>query len=152
MMDKSIYLTVEEHWRAGVFKEHHQSRHTQFARNNTSQSVLLILDRSDETGHVRYNRATEYAGISAQAVYNMRELNEKLKVHLEWSNSKTMRTLGRKSAVQLLQEKLAAWLPAPEPPQSGAFSTSPTAPFQRLPIAIDTILFIFYSFMGHIYW
>ncbi len=70
--------------------------------------MLLILDRSDETGHVRYNRATEYAGISAQAVYNMRELNEKLKVHLEWSNSKTMRTLGRKSAVQLLQEKLAA--------------------------------------------
>lgn len=40
------------------------------------------------------------------------ELNEKLKVHLEWSNNKTMRTLGRKSAVQLLQEKLAAYRPS----------------------------------------
>lgn len=36
------------------------------------------------------------------------ELNEKLKVHLEWSNNKTMRTLGRKSPVQLLKEKLPA--------------------------------------------
>lgn len=36
------------------------------------------------------------------------ELNEKLKKHLEWSNSKIMRTLGMKSPVQLLAEKLAA--------------------------------------------
>lgn len=36
------------------------------------------------------------------------ELNEKLAKHLEWSNHKTMRTLGRKSPVQLLAEKLAA--------------------------------------------
>lgn len=36
------------------------------------------------------------------------ELNEKLKKHLEWSNNKTMRTLGRKSPAQLLAEKLAA--------------------------------------------
>ena len=36
------------------------------------------------------------------------ELNEKLKKHLEWSNNKTMRTLGRKSPVQLLAEKLVA--------------------------------------------
>ncbi len=38
---------------------------------------------------------------------SVEELNRKLKVHLEWSNNKTMRTLGRKSPVQLLQEKLA---------------------------------------------
>lgn len=36
------------------------------------------------------------------------ELNEKLKKHLEWSNNKTMRTLGRKSPVQILAEKLTA--------------------------------------------
>lgn len=36
------------------------------------------------------------------------ELNEKLKEHLIWSNNKTMRTLGRKSPMQLLKEKLTA--------------------------------------------
>ena len=36
------------------------------------------------------------------------KLNEKLKKHLEWRNNKTMRTLGRKSPVQILAEKLAA--------------------------------------------
>lgn len=36
------------------------------------------------------------------------ELNEKLAEHLIWSNNKTMRTLGRKSPVQLLKEKLSA--------------------------------------------
>ena len=36
------------------------------------------------------------------------ELNKKLEDHLDWSNNKTMRTLGMKSPVQLLQEKLSA--------------------------------------------
>lgn len=36
------------------------------------------------------------------------ELNLKLAEHLIWSNNKSMRTLGRKSPVQLLAEKLAA--------------------------------------------
>ena len=35
------------------------------------------------------------------------ELNKKLQEHLNWSNNKTMRTLGRKSPMQLLKEKLA---------------------------------------------
>ena len=39
---------------------------------------------------------------------NEKELNEKLKVHLAWSNRKPMRTLGGKSPLELLQEKLAA--------------------------------------------
>lgn len=39
---------------------------------------------------------------------SIEELNEKLKEHLKWSNNKTMRTLGRKSPIQLLKEKLAA--------------------------------------------
>lgn len=38
---------------------------------------------------------------------SVEELNEKLRVHLQWSNNKTMRTLGRKSPVQLLREKLS---------------------------------------------
>lgn len=39
---------------------------------------------------------------------NVDELNTKLKQHLRWSNNKTMRTLGRKSPIQVLKEKLAA--------------------------------------------
>ena len=35
-------------------------------------------------------------------------LNAKLEKHLIWSNNKSMRTLGRKSPVQLLAEKMAA--------------------------------------------
>ena len=34
------------------------------------------------------------------------EFNSKLREHLNWSNNKTMRTLGRRSPVQLLNEKL----------------------------------------------
>lgn len=40
--------------------------------------------------------------------HSVEELNEKLKKHLEWSNNKTMRTLGRKSPLQLLKEKMSA--------------------------------------------
>lgn len=39
---------------------------------------------------------------------SVEDLNNKLAKHLIWSNSKTMRTLGRKSPVQLLKEKLTA--------------------------------------------
>lgn len=38
---------------------------------------------------------------------SVEELNEKLEKHLIWSNNKTMRTLVRKSPIQLLAEKLA---------------------------------------------
>lgn len=38
---------------------------------------------------------------------SVEELNEKLEKHLIWSNNKTMRTLERKSPIQLLAEKLA---------------------------------------------
>ena len=36
---------------------------------------------------------------------SVEELNQKLAKHLIWSNNKSMRTLGRKSPVQLLEEK-----------------------------------------------
>lgn len=37
---------------------------------------------------------------------DVKELNEKLKEHLHWSNRKIMRTLGNKSPIELLHEKL----------------------------------------------
>lgn len=39
---------------------------------------------------------------------SVEELNKKLEEHLNWSNNKSMRTLGRKSPKQLLKEKLSA--------------------------------------------
>ncbi len=39
---------------------------------------------------------------------NVDELNHKLEEHLKWSNNKSMRTLGRKSPIELLSEKQAA--------------------------------------------
>ena len=39
---------------------------------------------------------------------SVEELNTKLAEHLRWSNNKTMRTLGNKSPLQVLKEKLAA--------------------------------------------
>ena len=39
---------------------------------------------------------------------DVEELNRKLKAHLTWSNRKPMRTLGGKSPLELLREKLAA--------------------------------------------
>ena len=37
---------------------------------------------------------------------SVEELNEKLVEHLKWSNNKIMNTLGRKSPVQILKEKM----------------------------------------------
>lgn len=75
MMNKEIYLTEEEQnqlkdiVRKGVHNAHVITR----AR------VLLMLDRTGKTDHVRYKRTAEYAQISVQAVYNMR--NEFLANH-----------------------------------------------------------------------
>ena len=69
MLSKEIYLTEEEQSclkeivRKGVHNAHVITR----AR------VLLLLDRTGKTDHVRYKRTAEYAQISVQAVYNMRD-------------------------------------------------------------------------------
>jgi len=69
MINKEIYLTEEEQIqlkeivRKGVHNAHVITR----AR------VLLMLDRTGKTDHVRYKRTAEYAQISVQAVYNMRD-------------------------------------------------------------------------------
>jgi hypothetical protein len=69
MKNKDIYLTIEEqeYLRSIVKSGVHNSHEITRAR------VLLMLDRSGKTDHVRYKRTAEYAGISVQAVYNMRD-------------------------------------------------------------------------------
>lgn len=67
--DKIIYLTEEQQEtlrrivKSGVHNAHVITR----------VRVLLMLDRTGKTDHVRYKRTAEYAGISVQSVYNMRD-------------------------------------------------------------------------------
>ena len=67
--DKIIYLTEEQQEtlrqivKSGVHNSHVITR----AR------VLLYLDRTGKADHVRYKRTAEYAQISVQSVYNMRD-------------------------------------------------------------------------------
>ena len=69
MKNKEIFLTSKEQAylhaiiKSGVHNSHEIIR----AR------VLLMLDRTGKHDHVRYKRTAEYAGISVQAVYNMRD-------------------------------------------------------------------------------
>lgn len=69
MKNKEIYLEAEEQEylrnvvKVGVHNAHEITR----AR------VLLMLDRSGKTDHVRYKRIAENASLSVQAVYNMRD-------------------------------------------------------------------------------
>ena len=69
MSNKEIYLSKEEQEylrqivKSGVHNVHEINR----AR------VLLMLDRTGKSDHVRYKRIAEYVGVSVQAVYNMRD-------------------------------------------------------------------------------
>lgn len=69
MNSKEIYLTEEEQiaLKSIVRFGEHNSHEITRAR------VLLMLDRTGKNDHVRYKRTAEYAGISVQAVYNMRD-------------------------------------------------------------------------------
>ena len=68
-MSKAIYLTEEDQFylKSIVQKGIHPAKEITRAR------VLLMLDRTGKTDHVRYKRTAEYAGISVQSVYNMRD-------------------------------------------------------------------------------
>lgn len=70
-MDKSkeIRLTEEQQYYLKSFV----SSGTHSAMEIRRARVLLMLDRTGKTDHVRYKRTAEYAGISVQAVYNMRD-------------------------------------------------------------------------------
>lgn len=69
MMNKDIYLSEEEEIRLKeiVKKGEHNAHMITRAR------VLLMLNRTGKSDHVRYKRTAEYAQISVQAVYNMRD-------------------------------------------------------------------------------
>ena len=69
MKSKEIRLTEDEqkylkqYVRVGVHP----------AKAITRAHVLLLLDRTGKSDHVRYKRIAENSGISVQAVYNMRD-------------------------------------------------------------------------------
>lgn len=58
---------------------------------------------------------------------SVEDLNEKLKKHLYWSNRKPMRTLGNKSPIELLREKLTR----PNGPGIGCFSVMSSPALQK---------------------
>lgn len=68
-MGKEIYLSEEEQ----VYLKSIVQKGVHPAKEITRARVLLMLDRTGKTDHVRYKRTAEYAGISVQAVYNMRD-------------------------------------------------------------------------------
>ena len=69
MAGKEIYLTPEEQdYLHGIVRVGVHNAHV-----ITRARVLLMLDRTGKADHVRYKRTAEYAGISVQAVYNMRD-------------------------------------------------------------------------------
>ncbi len=69
MKNKEIYLSEaeQEYLKDLIKKGTHNSHEITRAR------VLLMLDRTGKSDHVRYKRTAEYAQISVQAVYNMRD-------------------------------------------------------------------------------
>ncbi len=67
--DKEIRLSEEEQ----IYLKSIVKNGTHPAKEIIRARVLLMLDRTGKTDHVRYNRTAEYAGISVQAVYNMRD-------------------------------------------------------------------------------
>ena len=68
-MSKEIRLSEEEQ----IFLKSIVKSGVHPAKEITRARVLLMLDRTGKSDHVRYNRTAEYAGISVQAVYNMRD-------------------------------------------------------------------------------
>lgn len=68
-MSKEIYLSEEDQLYLKTFV----NSGVRPAKEITRARVLLMLDRTGKSDHVRYNRTAERIGISVQAVYNMRD-------------------------------------------------------------------------------
>ena len=68
-MGKEIYLSEEEQ----IYLKSIVQKGVHPAKEITRARVLLMLDRTGKSDHVRYKRTAEYAGISVQSVYNMRD-------------------------------------------------------------------------------
>lgn len=112
MLDKAIYLTEEEqlYLKEIVRKGIHNSHVITRAR------VLLMLDRTGKTDHVRYKRTADYAQISVQAVYNMRDeflANHDIESYL---NRKKRKTPPRKEILDGENEAKIIALACSEPP------------------------------------
>lgn len=87
-MGKEIRLSEEEQ----VFLKSIVKSGVHPAKEITRARVLLLLDRTGKTDHVRYNRTAEYVGISVQAVYNMRDeylANQDIQAYLTRKKRKT---------------------------------------------------------------
>lgn len=80
------------------------------AIQGTSIKHVLIPPRTPwHNGKVeRSHRNDQRYFYNWETFSSVEELNKKLSIHLKWSNNKTMRTLGRKSPIELLAEKQAA--------------------------------------------
>ena len=68
-MSKEIWLSEDEQIYLKNFVKNGEHKAKEIIRAR----VLLMLDRTGKNDHVRYNRTAEYAGISVQSVYNMRD-------------------------------------------------------------------------------
>lgn len=69
MLNKYIYLSEnEQQYLKEIVKKGVHNSHV-----ITRARVLLMLDRTGKSDHVRYKRTAEYAQISVQSVYNMRD-------------------------------------------------------------------------------
>ncbi|MBE6931911.1 MAG: helix-turn-helix domain-containing protein [Ruminococcaceae bacterium] len=68
-MSKEIRLSEEDQ----IFLKSIVKSGVHPAKEITRARVLLLLDRTGKSDHVRYNRTAESVGISVQAVYNMRD-------------------------------------------------------------------------------
>lgn len=113
MLNKDIYLSEsEQQYLKGIVRKGVHNSHV-----ITRARVLLMLDRTGKTDHVRYKRTAEYAQISVQAVYNMR--NEFLEGHNieQYLHRKKRETPPRKPKLDGESEAKIIALACSEPPK-----------------------------------
>lgn len=94
MKSKEIRLSEEEQ----IYLKNLVKSGVHPAKEIIRARVLLMLDRTGKSDHVRYNRTAEYAGISVQAVYNMRDeylSNHDLQAYLSRKKRKTPPVLAK---------------------------------------------------------
>lgn len=113
MLNKEIYLTEDEQsYLKDIVKKGVHNSHV-----ITRARVLLMLDRTGKSDHVRYKRTAEYAQISVQAVYNMRDeflANHDIDLYL---NRKKRETPARKPKLDGENEAKIIALACSEPPE-----------------------------------
>lgn len=113
MLNKDIYLTEsEQSYLKDIVKKGVHNSHV-----ITRARVLLMLDRTGKSDHVRYKRTAEYAQISVQAVYNMRDeflANHDLDLYL---NRKKRETPARKPKLDGESEAKIIALACSDPPE-----------------------------------